>query len=107
MTAQDKTVIALNVRVEVKRVQQRLGSPKYPGRQGTVVRENMLGRDKHGSLWYVLLDATKRSKAREETFWTHDLIELPQPPAEVTSDPAVSAASQADRSMSQMSGVSA
>jgi len=64
-------MIAQGTRVKVKAVQTRIGRPKYPGRTGTVVRENRFGRPK--GLWYVELDATAHARMREDTFWTSDL----------------------------------
>ena len=40
--------IAIGAQVMVKRKQDRLGGPQYPGRIGVVVRENMFGRESGG-----------------------------------------------------------
>ena len=63
---------AVGMRVCVKQEQNRLGGPHYPGRVGTVLRENECGRAT-GGLWYVRLAATQRGKERVETFWTSEL----------------------------------
>lgn len=68
-------MIGIGTRVKVRAVQSRIGRPKYPGRTGTVARENQFGYPDR--LWYVQLDATARAGAREATFWTQDLEELP------------------------------
>jgi hypothetical protein len=61
-------------RVRVKKHQGRLGGDKYPGRFGSVVRLNSVALPDR--LYYVDLEPTKRAKARRETFWERDLIEL-------------------------------
>ncbi len=67
--------IAIGMAVEVQRDQAktRLGPPKCPGRTGVVVRRNSFGDDLDGGLWYVQLEATTRSKPREEAFWGDEL----------------------------------
>lgn len=64
--------IAIGARVMVKREQDRLGGPQYPGRVGIVVRENPFGRDS-GGYWYVQLEATRRAKQRIALFCTKEL----------------------------------
>ena len=64
--------IEIGSRVGVKHKQDLLGGPKYPGRTGVVVRENVLGRS-DGGLWYVQLDATQRAKVRVELFYSKEL----------------------------------
>ena len=68
-------IAAPDLRVRIKREQNRLGSPKYPGRVGTVGRRNMIGGE-NGGLWYVDLDATRRAKAHTEMFWGTELEPL-------------------------------
>ena len=64
--------LAVCMRVCVKQEQNRLGGPHYPGRVGTVLRENECGRATDGR-WYVRLEPTQRAKERVETFWTSEL----------------------------------
>ena len=64
--------LAAGMRVRVKQEQDRLGGPRYPGRIGTVLRENECGR-RTGGLWYVNLEPTGRAKERVEAFWTWEL----------------------------------
>ena len=71
----------LNVgqRVRVATLQPSLlGKPLFPGRVGTLQRVNLLtiNKDKN-PLWYVMLDATHRAKARTEPLWAGILEELP------------------------------
>jgi hypothetical protein len=64
--------LAAGMRVRVKQEQNRLSGPHYPGRIGTVTRENECGR-RTGGLWYVRLESTERAKERVEAFWTWEL----------------------------------
>jgi hypothetical protein len=64
--------LASGMRVRVKQEQDRLGGPRYPGRIGTILRENLCGR-RTGGLWYVRLEPTHRAKERVEAFWTWEL----------------------------------
>ena len=64
--------LAAGVRVRVKQEQNRLSGPHYPGRIGTILRENECGR-RTGGLWYVRLEPTPRAKERVEVFWTWEL----------------------------------
>jgi hypothetical protein len=64
--------IEIGSRVRVKREQDRLGGPVYPGRIGVVVRENEFGRSM-GGLWYVQLEATRRAKERVATLCSNEL----------------------------------
>lgn len=68
--------IALDQRVRVRRNQAatRLGQPKFPGRAGVAIARNSVAGDHHGGLWYIQLEATRRAKARIETFWGTELI---------------------------------
>lgn len=68
-------MIRIGQRVSVAKVQKILGKPKFPGRVGVVIRRNLIAKDDHGGLWYVLLDATSRAKAREESFWG-DMLDI-------------------------------
>jgi len=60
--------IELGMRVRVKREQNRIGGPLYPGREGVVVADNICGSDRGDGYWYVLLRATRRAKERIELF---------------------------------------
>lgn len=64
--------IAIGARVMVKRKQDRLGGPQYPGRVGVVVHENTFGRES-GRYWYVQLEATRQAKQRIALFCAKDL----------------------------------
>ncbi|MDD5366131.1 MAG: hypothetical protein PHR30_12385 [Gallionellaceae bacterium] len=64
--------IAIGAKVMVKRKQDRLGGPQYPGRIGIVVRENIFGRES-GWYWYVQLEATRRAKRRIALFCAKEL----------------------------------
>lgn len=64
--------IAIGAKVMVKRKQDRLGGPQFPGRIGIVVRENPFGRES-GGYWYVQLEATRRAKQRISLFCAKDL----------------------------------
>lgn len=66
------TTIAIGARVAVKREQNRIGGPHYPGRTGIVIRENTCGCSS-GGYWYVRLDATRRAKERVELFGAGEL----------------------------------
>jgi len=68
------TLIGQQVRVRCVQP-RRLGPPKFPGREGRVIRENSIpgGGPLEDRLWYVQLVATKRARARVETFWGRDL----------------------------------
>ncbi len=68
----ESSTIAIGAKVMVKRKQDRLGGPHYPGRVGVVVRENMFGRES-GGYWYVQLEATRRAKQRIALFCTKEL----------------------------------
>ena len=68
----EASTIAIGARVMVKRKQDRLGGPQYPGRIGIVVRENPFGRDS-GGYWYVQLEATRRAKQRIALFGAKEL----------------------------------
>lgn len=63
------------LRVRVKTVQFRIGKASFPGRTGTLVRQNTctFGEKPQHALWYVNLDATTRAQAREITAWICDL----------------------------------
>ena len=54
-----------------------LGKPLFPGRVGTLLRMNSLTHKDRDPLWYVMLDATHRAKARTEPLWASILEELP------------------------------
>lgn len=69
--------IAIGARVVVKREQNLLSGPHYPGRTGVVIEENICGRAS-GGYWYVRLDATRRAKERVELFCTRELELLAQ-----------------------------
>jgi hypothetical protein len=73
----ESTSITIGAKVVVKREQNRLGGPHYPGRTGVVILENTCGRASGGS-WYVHLDATRRGKERVELFGTRELELLAQ-----------------------------
>ncbi|MDD5388965.1 MAG: hypothetical protein PHD37_06450 [Gallionellaceae bacterium] len=60
--------IELGMRVRVKREQNRICGPLYPGRDGVVVADNFCGSDMDDGYWYVLLRATRRAKERIELF---------------------------------------
>lgn len=64
--------IAIGAKVMVKRKQDRLCGPQYPGRIGVVVRENMFGREL-GGYWYAQLEATRRAKQRIALFCAKEL----------------------------------
>ena len=68
----EASTIAIGARVMVKRKQDRLGGPQYPGRVGVVVRENPFGRES-GGYWYVQLEATSRAMQRIALFCAKDL----------------------------------
>ena len=68
----ESSAIAIGAKVMVKRKQDRLGGPQYPGRIGIVVHENMFGRES-GGLWYVQLEATRRAKQRIALFYANEL----------------------------------
>jgi len=68
----ESSTIAIGARVMVKREQDRLGGPQYPGRVGIVVRETPFGRDS-GGYWYVQLEATRRAKQRIALFCAKEL----------------------------------
>ncbi len=68
----ESSTIAIGARVMVKREQDRLGGPQYPGRIGIVVRENPFGRE-IGGYWYVQLEATRRAKQRIALFCANEL----------------------------------
>lgn len=70
--------VELGMRVQVKREQDRLGGPLYPGREGVVVDINEFGKSMNGGLWYVLLRKTKRAKERIELFAGGDLEQQDQ-----------------------------
>lgn len=69
--------IAIGQRVRIAEKQRILGKPKFPGRTGVVVGRNLVANEDCGGLWYVMLDATKRGKAREEVFWGDALEPTP------------------------------
>lgn len=73
----ESSTIAIGARVMVKREQDRLGGPQYPGRVGIVVRENSFGRES-GGYWYVQLEATRRAKQRIALFCAKDLELAPE-----------------------------
>jgi hypothetical protein len=68
----ESSTIVIGAKVMVKRKQDRLGGPQYPGRIGVVVRENMFGREL-GGYWYVQLEATRRAKQRIALFCAKEL----------------------------------
>ncbi len=68
----ESSTIAIGAKVMVKRQQDRLGGPQYPGRIGVVVRENRFGREL-GGYWYVQLEATRRAKQRIALFCAKEL----------------------------------
>lgn len=70
--SEQPVTLAVGMRVRVKQEQNRLSGPHYPGRIGTVTRENECGR-RTGGLWYVQLELTDRAKERVEAFWTWEL----------------------------------
>jgi hypothetical protein len=79
------TPIQIGMRVQVDRLQpHRIPCPKYPGRIGTVISQNMFG-NQFGGLWNVKLEPTKRAKGREETFWGKDLTPVDEAAAPVSS----------------------
>lgn len=65
--------LGVGARVRVKQGQIRLGGNKYRGRVGEVKRINMLGKDEHGGLWYVLLEPRGRAGERMECIWGEEL----------------------------------
>lgn len=71
--------IELGMRVRVKREQNRISGPHYPGREGVVVADNVCGANKDGGLWYVLLRSTNRAKERIELFPGMHLEIIDQP----------------------------
>lgn len=60
--------------------QRLIGPARFPGRTGTVVRENLLGRRGKDRLFYVRLDPTRRASERTETFWNYHLTVIQPPP---------------------------
>lgn len=68
----ESSTIVIGAKVMVKRKQDRLGGPQYPGRIGVVVRENMFGRES-GGYGYVQLEATRRAKQRIALFCAKEL----------------------------------
>ncbi len=70
--SEQHVTLAVGMKVRVRQEQNRLSGPHYPGRIGTVPRENECGR-RTGGLWYVQLEPTDRAKERVEAFWTWEL----------------------------------
>jgi len=61
--------------VRVRKEQEILGKPKYPGRNGRLQRLHPYTVDVPfpEQLWYVELEPTARAAARVETFFGHQL----------------------------------
>jgi len=61
--------------VRVRKEQEILGKPKYPGRTGRLQRLHPYTVDVPfpEQLWYVELEPTARAAARVETFFGHQL----------------------------------
>ncbi len=61
--------------VRVRKKQEILGKPKYPGRTGRLQRLHPYTVDVPfpEQLWYVELEPTARAAARVETFFGHQL----------------------------------
>jgi hypothetical protein len=59
----------------VRKEQEILGKPKYPGRCGRLQRLHPFTTQARfdAQLWYVELAPTARAAARVETFWGHQL----------------------------------
>lgn len=74
--------IGMAVQVAQDQSRTRLGKAKCPGRAGVIVRRNSVAGDDFGGLWYVLLHATNRAKAKEEIFWGEELAPINELEAE-------------------------
>ena len=68
-------IVETGLRVRLKQKQSLLGKPRYPGRTGTLVRQNdcTIGDKSENALWYIALDATSRAQSRVITAWVRDL----------------------------------
>ncbi|TAN48106.1 MAG: hypothetical protein EPN21_15675 [Methylococcaceae bacterium] len=75
----------INLPVEVRRNQGRLGGDKCPGRRGVIIDENPLGRQcegirwkckDRGGLWVVRIEAKGQAGECTEAFWGDELAEI-------------------------------
>lgn len=73
---------------EAQQAKRRLGPAHYPNRQGLIVGRNPVAGDDRGGLFYVRLDATRRARQREVSFWGDELVLLHRPVPSTQSDPA-------------------
>ncbi len=75
MLSTSSPAAAVGQPVRVRKEQEILGKPKYPGRSGRLQRLHpyTIGVPFKEQLWYVELDPTSRAAARVETFWGHQL----------------------------------
>lgn len=64
----ERRVIRPGQIVTIRRDQDRLGKPKYPGRVGFVDRENSVA----SGWWYIKLTANSKSKETIELFHEND-----------------------------------